>query len=104
MRPLALLLLGDHPILWLVWAAFSFLPVIVALARGHRHPWVILVVTVLFPVVGWIGGLIWAMAGRPRQELSAPPGSFVGMISPDGRWRWDGRRWVPLSGPPPPPR
>jgi hypothetical protein len=67
------LLLSGHPILFLIVAAFDFLPVIVALARGHRHPWVILILTVLFPVVGWIGCLIWALVGRPRQALPGPP-------------------------------
>ncbi len=28
-----------------------------------------------------------------------PPSQESGQISPDGRWRWDGRQWVPNATP-----
>jgi len=42
-----------------------------------------------------------AHLGSP-QQVSAPPAP---MVSPDGRYQWDGSAWVPLaaSSPPPPP-
>lgn len=78
MRPLALILLSGHPILWLIVVALNFLPTIVAFARGHRHPGVILVLNLLFgwTGVGWVGCLIWAMVGRQRHRLDAPPPSW----------------------------
>jgi hypothetical protein len=106
MAPPALFFLVSHPILWLFLVAIWLLPAIVAFARGHRHPWVILLLNLFFAWTGivWLGTLIWALVGRPHHHvISGPPGSHVGMISPDGRWTWDGRRWVPLGGPPAPP-
>jgi hypothetical protein len=102
----ALFLFLAHPIGWVVGIALALLPAIVAFARGHRHPWVILVLNLFlwWTLVVWVGTLIWALAGRSREEAALAHGSYTGMISPDGRWTWDGRRWVPLSGPPPPPR
>ena len=106
MAPPALFLLFAHPVLWLVLVAIGLLPAIIAFARGHRHPFVILFLNLFFSWTGivWLGCLIWALLGRPGHELlHSGPGSYVGMVSPDGRWTWDGRRWVPLGGPPPPP-
>ena len=105
MAPPALFFLAAHPIAWLILIAIALLPAIVAFSRGHRHPWVILLLNLFFGWTGvvWVGTLIWALLGRPRHELISAPGSYVGMVSPDGRWTWDGRRWVPLGGPPAPP-
>ena len=103
MAPPALFFLVAHPISFLILVAFALLPAIVAFARGHRHPWAILFLNLFLGWTGivWLGTLIWAIAGRPRQELIS--GSYIGMVSPDGRWTWDGRRWVPLGGPTAPP-
>jgi len=38
-----------------------------------------------------------------RDEPQQSPPANVGMISPDGRWRWDGTSWQPAGGAPPPP-
>ena len=105
MAPPALFLLAVHPISFLIVVAIGLLPAIVAFARGHRHPWVILFLNLFFwwTLIAWPATLIWALVGRPRHEMVSGPGSYVGMVSPDGRWTWDGRRWVPLSGPPPRP-
>ena len=105
MQPPALLLLIGHPILWLILLVIDLLPAIIAFARGHRHPWVILFLDLFLGWSGivWLGCLIWALVGRPRPEIGGGAGSYVGMVSPDGRWTWDGRRWVPLGGPPRPP-
>jgi len=105
MAPPALFFLVAHPISFLILVAFALLPAIVAFARGHRHPWVILLLNLFLGWTGivWLGTLIWAIAGRPRQEMFQGSGSYIGMVSPDGRWTWDGRRWVPFGGPPAPP-
>ena len=36
--------------------------------------------------------------------MSYPPGPPVPQPGPDGRWWWDGQRWVALGTPPPPVR
>lgn len=33
--------------------------------------------------------------------MSAPYSQPAGVRSPDGRWYWDGRQWLPVGGPPP---
>ena len=42
----------------------------------------------------------------PGQSAPAEPQpvaqSGAGSLSPDGRWLWDGARWVPAPPPPPP--
>jgi hypothetical protein len=104
--PLLLFLLGGHLVPFLIVLVLNFLPAVVAFARGHHHPWAILILNLLFgwTVIGWVGCLIWALVGSTGRRLTGPPGSYVGVISPDGLWQWDGRHWVPRSGPAPPPR
>jgi len=55
-----------------------FAPSIVAAARKHaRLPWIILVnVLVGWTGVGWIGTLIWAAAGRSKEDRLDLPGRF----------------------------
>lgn len=87
---------GGHLVLDLIVLALYFLPAIIAFMRGHPHPWVVTIADFLlgWTFLGWVACLIWAMVGRRRLVIAAPPGSYIGMTSPDGRWQWDGTRWV----------
>jgi Domain of unknown function (DUF4328) len=38
----------------------------------------------------------------PYQSAVPPPAAPAGQYSPDGRWYWDGRQWIPVTIPGPP--
>lgn len=60
---------------------------------------------VLATLVIWIVGFPGYLVARGRyQALQSPAGGFGpapghGYYSPDGRWWWDGLRWVPATPP-----
>ena len=71
-----------------------FVPAIVALKRRPRHwPLIgLLDLLLAWTVIGWMVSLILALA-LPRPE---PPIVRSSMLSPDGRWWWDGQVWQPM--------
>ncbi|PYQ63335.1 MAG: hypothetical protein DMF54_17040 [Acidobacteria bacterium] len=44
-----------------------------------------------------------AATDAPQTAEQGPPVANFGLISPDGKWRWDGTAWQPIEQPPPPP-
>jgi hypothetical protein len=71
-----------------------FLPAIVVLVRRPNGWQLIGLLDLLaaWTVIGWIAAL-WLACTRPpaRSTVLGPP-----MLSPDGRWWWDGQVWRPM--------
>jgi len=74
---------------------FYFLPSIVAYQRHNLNSGGVLVVNLLlgWTFLGWIIAFAMAAGGMRREHLgmSAPP-----QYSPDGKFWWNGREWVPV--------
>jgi hypothetical protein len=76
-----------------------FLPAMVALVRRPERWQVVGLIDLLagWTVIGWIVALALAFAlPRPASTPPWPP-----VLSPDGRWWWDGQAWRPMPPGPP---
>jgi hypothetical protein len=71
-----------------------FLPAIVVLVRRPKRWQLVGLLDLLaaWTVIGWIVALVAAFAlPRPGSTSTGPP-----VLSPDGRWWWDGYAWRPM--------
>jgi hypothetical protein len=85
-----------------VIAALYFLPTIVAFARSHQAGMVFVLNLFLgWTLVGWVIALAIAVGSKPAAATILPGQP---LLSPDGRFWWDGRAWRPVTPPPPLPR
>ncbi|HEX6348267.1 MAG TPA: hypothetical protein VF160_02620 [Candidatus Dormibacteraeota bacterium] len=50
----------------------------------------------LIVVIAPIGLVVWAVRRAVRPQLPPTP-----QLSPDGKWWWDGQKWVPADQAPP---
>jgi Ca2+/Na+ antiporter len=83
--------------LLLVGSPLYFLPSFVAIARKHQVGKVIALNTLLgWTVVGWVVSLAIAFGAL---GTAAPPVVVraASLLSPDGRYYWDGRAWQPVG-------
>jgi len=60
------------------------------------HPfWLIILLSVLGVPAAFVVLLV-----SIGQGSRAPRPADIGLRSPDGRWRWDGSQWQPVTPPP----
>jgi hypothetical protein len=59
------------------------------------------IVSLLIFMVGVVSAIavVLFVVGRSLRGQPSPPS----LVSPDGRWWWDGREWKPVTPPVPPP-
>lgn len=79
-----------------------FLPAIVVLVRRPERWQLVGLVDLLaaWTVIGWVVALVLALAlPHPGSAATGPP-----VLSPDGRWWWDGQAWRPMPPTTPPAR
>jgi hypothetical protein len=62
------------------------------------HPGFLIVTVVIVVVIfGPIVAVVWAVSRSARSQ----PSPANPQLSPDGKWWWDGQRWVPTQQNPP---
>ncbi len=95
----------------LVYFALYFVPTIVAAVRRSHLVVPVAAVNLLFgwTFIGWVIALVMALI-RPSGPSIAPPSPYAPqggpILSPDGRYLWNGYQWIPAGPPaevPPPP-
>ncbi|MEE4450035.1 superinfection immunity protein [Novosphingobium resinovorum] len=67
---------------WLIVLLFvlpiSFLPSIIAFARGHAQKWIVFIVNFFlgWTGIGWIVALVWAIVGKTAAQARIDNGVF----------------------------
>jgi hypothetical protein len=80
-----------------------FLPSLIAYKRHLDHFRRILILNILlgWTLIVWVNLMFWVTNLRrstpPVGGVVVAPASGLGQLSPDGRWRWDGQRWLPTA-------
>jgi hypothetical protein len=76
-----------------------FLPTIVGIYRRVDGLAVVVLLNIFlaWTLAGWVGALIRALGPTKAQVAAAAPVASL-VISPDGRYWWDGRAWQSMPG------
>jgi hypothetical protein len=90
---------------WIIFVGFMLAaviyvsPALVAMARGHRNRFAILILNILlgWTVVGWVFVLIWSLAGGDRPVLGKTDVVTLEVLG-DGTFVWNGQRVADAEG------